>query len=172
MNERSCAVPLFLLLIALTGCNAVNPGKIRYYLSQHFPGLFPPLIQVCTLLGAPDVDSLWVEFEGNHPDSFKITFADTHKRTISFQCQHGDLVGDLLTFSYLVTGTKPDARATCRSDGAALHDYLPYPVTITVEWEDERVSRKFWPDYEEYAPNGKGCPPEWVEATIAMELAP
>ena len=103
-----------------------------------------PTGQVCTEMGCSS--GLTVEITGTVADSY----------TVKVDTEDGE--------SWL---------RQCRRDEPCnlfFPDFTPPAVTVAYRSELGVVERQFSPAYQAVRPNGPGCPPECLTATVVMEL--
>jgi hypothetical protein len=49
-------------------------------------------------------------------------------------------------------------------------EVTPQTVTVELRWNNEKIRKTFTPDYVNFRPNGRGCPPVCAQAFIEIDV--
>ena len=76
------------------------------------------------------------------------------------------------SFTVTATAEGRSEMRECESTGCVLffQDFTPAEVTITYASGDREVVETFSPEYRTSRPNGEGCPPECLQATVTLVI--
>lgn len=106
-----------------------------------------PTLQECTLLGCEN--TLSISMSGDIPNEYTLMVTDSEGNDIIKSCISGE--GRSLSNS--------SGGVICESWGVSIRNYSPDDLIITIDWANGSMSESFRPTYEQFRPNGPGCPP-------------
>ncbi len=81
--------------------------------------------------------------------------------------------GEYTLTATAATGEDRNGRCVITSDGSCLvgfPGFLPDEVTLAVSGDGQQASVTLEPDYEQFQPNGPGCPPVCRQASVEIDL--
>ena len=116
--------------------------------------LVPELNTYCSLVGC--ANALTVQLSGDIPSVYTVTLVPKDGVSYSLTCRTDETLWRQPFF--------------CHGDKARFRDLTPKEATIVVEWDGGAMMQVVRPTYEEYMPNGPGCPPTCRAGSVVIEV--